>query len=732
MKPKVRRCRVFFPALLFGLFGVVQSAEAYIGPGAGFAFISSFLVLLGAFALALFYLLSWPLRFIIKALSRKNSTAQRHAKRVIVLGFDGMDPGLAARFIQEGKLPHFQRLKEEGAFSPLAIGYPTISPAAWSTFMTGTDPSYHNIYDFITRCPCSYAPLLSSAEIGKASRVLPLGKYLIPLSKPVVRLLRKGKPFWTMLGAHNIFSAILRVPITFPPEKFRGVLLSGMCTPDLKGSQGTFSYYTTNAKDHKGKQGGVQVRVTPEGDTIRTFLHGPENSVVKGGGEMRLPLTITLDDQHTRAKIKVSGQTFYLQPRTYSPWIRVTFKPGLGMKIHGICRFYLKQLDPNFELYVSPINIDPEKPALPISHPFSYAVYLAKLIGPYCTLGLAEDTWALNERVLDEEAFLQQAYLICEERERMLFSTLDKTKRGLCVCVFDTTDRVQHMFYRCLDEAHPANRGKETAKYARVIEDLYRRMDNLLGRVLAKIDEDTVLLVMSDHGFTQFKRGVNLNSWLFQHGYLALKNGQTTSGDWFANVDWERTKAFSVGLTGLFINRKGREASGIVEEGEELQALKREIMTKLTGLVDEETGTIAIREVVDTEAMFAGPYVFDAPDLLIGYNAGYRSSWEAATGRVTTSVFNDNTKSWSGDHCVDPKLVPGVLFCNRPVNTSTPDIKDIAPTVLQLFGVEIPPQMKGKPLIGNARGVEISPPTLDSQQDYERNARQMKGPQQAA
>jgi predicted AlkP superfamily phosphohydrolase/phosphomutase len=262
------------------------------------------------------------------------------------------------------------------------------------------------------------------------------------------------------------------------------------------------------------------------------------------------------------------------------------------------------------------------------------------------------------------------------------------------------------MFFRCLDESHPANRGKEVEKYKNVIEALYIRMDKLIGKVLEKVDDKTVIIVMSDHGFTQFKRGVNLNTWFLQNGYLSLKDGKTTSGDWFENVDWKKTKAFSLGLTGVFINRKGREANGIVEEGDELRNLKRELMQKLKGLVDEETGEVSILDVVDTESALSGPYAYDAPDLLVGYNAGYRNSWTCATGRVTEKVFEDNTKHWSGDHCVDPKVVPAVLFVNREINTTRPDIKDIAPTVLKLFGVGIPKYMKGKPLVGVPEEVE--------------------------
>jgi predicted AlkP superfamily phosphohydrolase/phosphomutase len=677
---------------------LTDGAQAYIGPGAGFAFLSSFLILILTFALAIFYLLSWPVRYAVSALLRSGRRTKSSVNRVIIIGLDGMDPKLADEFMKRGKLPNFARLSEQGTFTSLATSYPSISPVAWSSFMTGVDPSHHNIFDFITRDPCTYQPMLTSAEIGKASKVFPIGKYMLPLGKPRMKLLRKGRPFWKILGEHGIWSSVLRVPITFPPEKFNGVMLSGMCVPDLKGSQGTFAHYTTDKDKNGVETGGVSRFVEIKDGVIDTLLYGPENSLLRSGVEITIPLKIRIDKGAGRASIEVSGQRFGLAPRSYSPWIRLAFPAGLGIKVHGICRFYINTLDRGFDMYVTPINIDPENPALPISHPFIYSIYLAKLQGPFGTLGLAEDTWALNEGVIDEDAFLEQAYLLYEEREKMFFNALERTPRGLCACVFDTTDRVQHMFFRCLDDGHPANKGKETEKYKNVIEDLYVRMDGLIGRALEYTDDKTVLMVISDHGFTQFKRGVNLNSWLFKEGYLKLRDGRSTSGDWFQNVDWDGTRAFSLGLAGIFINRKGREMKGVVEEGEEVELLKSELIGKLKGLRDEHRGEVAIREVIDTDASSTGPYKHDAPDLLVGYNAGYRSSWTCAVGRVTEDVFEDNTKHWSGDHCVDPKIVPGVIFSNRRIVKENPHLNDMAPTVLRLFGVGIPNYMKGKPL----------------------------------
>jgi predicted AlkP superfamily phosphohydrolase/phosphomutase len=207
-------------------------------------------------------------------------------------------------------------------------------------------------------------------------------------------------------------------------------------------------------------------------------------------------------------------------------------------------------------------------------------------------------------------------------------------------------------------------------------------------------------MVMSDHGFCNFRRGVNLNTWLKEQGYLVLKEGQSTSADWFAHVDWDKTRAFTLGLTGIFINRKGREAKGIVEKGPELDALCAEIKAKLERLVDPQNGENVVKEAFLTRELHSGPYADTAPEILVGYHRGYRHSWDCATGAVSAEVFSDNTKSWSGDHCVDPRLVPGVFWCNRKISVPDPNILDIAPTTLELFGVEVPRYMQGRNLFG--------------------------------
>jgi predicted AlkP superfamily phosphohydrolase/phosphomutase len=573
---------------------------------------------------------------------------------------------------------------------------------AWSSFSTGAHPARHNIFDFLDRDRRTYLPLLSSTHIGKVDRFLKIGKWRIPLQRPELRLLRRSKPFWTILGEHRIWSTVLRVPITFPPDRFHGAELSAMCVPDLLGTQGTFLLYTTRPAAARFKEGGLRHEVTVDADRVTTTLHGPENTFVAGNLPLTLPLAIRLDRAAGRAHVEIGGTALRLTAGELSDWVALRFRAMPGVTVKGLTRLLVTEMGEHFSLYVAPINLDPESPAMPISHPPYYATYLAKKVGPYATLGLAEDTWALNEGVTDDGTFLKQTYDIDREREEMFFAALERLDSGSLVCVFDATDRIQHMFWRDIDAGHPAARGRDKAPHRHAIRELYKHNDALVGRVRERMHEGDVLMVISDHGFTSFRRGVNLNQWLLREGFLALKPSVDGRAEWLRDVDWSKTRAYVLGLTGLFLNLKGREAQGTVEPGAEAAALKAEIAAKLRGLRDEEKKAVGINEAFDSAALYSGPYLENAPDLIIGSNAGYRISWDCATGVVSGAVFEDNLKPWSGDHCVDPRLVPGVFFCNRKVTTAEPALIDIAPTALRLFGIEPPSYMDGKSLTGLA------------------------------
>ena len=680
---------------------MIQPLLAYIGPGAGVALLSSFLVLLTTMVVVVFSLLLMPFRLLWRAIRRKKRL-KPWVKRLIIVGLDGQDPQLTERFMKEGKLPNFSKLADRGCYRRLRTTFPSLSPTAWSSFATGTDPAKHNIFDFLGRDTRTYLPVLSSAHIGDVEKFLKIGKYRIPLRKPELRLLRKSKPSWTILGEHEIWSTVLRVPITFPPEEFHGAQLSAMCTPDLLGSQGTFFLYTTRPADTKFKEGGIRVALPAGGDRFQTSVKGPENAFLEGKPPLEVPMTIALDRAARRARVQLDGTAVDLKEKELSDWITLSFKAAPAIKVSANCRMMITEMDEHFSLYVTPLNIDPENPAMPISHPSYYATYLAKRIGPYCTLGLAEDTWALNEGVIDDATFLKQAYDIDREREQMFFVALDRLRKGTLTCVFDGVDRIQHMFWRYFEKGHPAARSASGSEHADAIEKIYRHSDELVGKVMARLRRDDMLMVVSDHGFASFRRGVNLNAWLLSKGWLALKEGGDGTAEWLREVDWSRTKAYALGLTGMFLNIEGREGKGIVKPGEDAARVKAEIMAALKGLRDTGTGETAVNEAFDTAKLYSGPYLPNAPDLIIGFNAGYRTSWDGATGVVSGPVFEDNTKAWSGDHCIDPRLVPGVLFASRKIDRKDPALVDIAPTVLRLFGIDPPAHMDGKPLYEKA------------------------------
>ncbi|MFQ5512429.1 MAG: alkaline phosphatase family protein, partial [Candidatus Krumholzibacteriia bacterium] len=705
--------------VVVSVLSVPSAVHAYVGPGAGFALVSSFLTFVIAFFTAFFALFTYPARMAWRAVRRKRPESAARAKKVIMLGLDGLDPLITERLMDAGELPNFSKLKARGTYRRLGTANPAMSPVAWSSFATGSDASHHGIFDFLTRDRRTYLPQLSSSHVYGESRFWKLGPFRIPRGHGGVRFLRKSVSFWKILSDYGVFSTVLRVPITFPPEKIHGLVLAGMDVPDLRGTMGTFTFFTQSpAAD---KIGGMVIKL-PQGNSgspLWSELPGPVSPI--DGKPIPLEVEIHRANGSGRARVRVGDQVFALGEREYSPWIKLTFKAAANIKMTGIARFYITQMQGDFGMYVTPIHIDPDKPVMPVSSPSVYSAYLSKLIGPYATLGLAEDTWAVNERVLDEDGFLKQAYLYYEERRKMWFHALKKLRKGMVCCVFDLSDRLQHICFRYLDADHPANAGKDTTRYKEALYDMYREMDKLLGETLAYEDKNTALFVLSDHGFKTFQRGVDLNTWLWGNGYLAVKDeapqraanpggpgaakqaagpsaGDTPGGEYLSSVDWSKTRAYAIGLGGIYINLEGRERHGTVARAE-AEALKKEIADKLLALDDPKRSTPAISGMTDVARDFKGPYRHDGPDLLVGFAEGYRVSWDCARGVVTGEVFEDNTKSWSGDHCMDPRVVPGILFSNLDIAAEEPRLMDLAPTVLELFGIRAPGHMVGRSLV---------------------------------
>ncbi len=669
---------------------------AYIGPGGGFAVSASLLTVVIVVAGILLLVVGFPISTLWYLLRPRRVNYRHGFRKVVVLGLDGLEPKIVRRLMQQGRLPNFAALARNGHFSELRTVAPAITPAAWSSFMTGNDPSRHNIFDFITRDPATYLPRLSSSDVLPPRRILKVGRWRIPISRPRVRMLRKGVPFWHVLGRHRLEVTVLRMPITFPPERFRGRLLSGMCVPDLLGTQGTFSSYSTHPLP-PDSDGGQSHEIRFEGASARCHITGPKNPYAADDSNLTLPLLLRKTRRDV-LELKPGGTRLRLRVGEQSDWVALRFRAGPA-RIHGRVRFHLNSCEPRTSLYMTPVHIDPERPAMPLSHPEIFCSYLAKRTGVFGTLGLTEDTGALNDGALDAGGFLKQAWALYQERERMFLETLDKKADDLTICVFDTPDRLQHMFWRQHEQAPPDGQS--------VVDQMVTRMDRLVGETLKRLDDKTLLIVLSDHGFTSFRRGVNLNTWLRDNGYLYLKPDAPPGRPWLEGVDWQRTRAYALGLSGVFVNLRGREARGIVEPGAEFDRLLADLKAGLERLMDETTDgeeTRVIRRVRITSQVYSGPYRFEGPDLLVGYEAGYRVSWESAKGQLAGSVLADNTRAWSGDHCVDPDIVPGVLFSNARFARTSPGITDLAPTILDVFGVAPEAPMQGESLLQRGRG----------------------------
>lgn len=260
------------------------------------------------------------------------------------------------------------------------------------------------------------------------------------------------------------------------------------------------------------------------------------------------------------------------------------------------------------------------------------------------------------------------------------------------------------MMWRLMDTKYPGFDASAAAQYGPAIREFYEQMDQVLGEVLPKVDEHTTLLVLSDHGFAPYYRSFNLNTWLLNNGHIAMKEGAVEDESQpFSGVDWSRTKAYGLGLNGLYLNLRGREREGIVAPGAEADTLLKEIRDKLLAVRDPQNNLAVITRVDRASEVYQGPYAGSGPDLLVGYNRGYRAGWKTILGAFPPDVLEDNTNPWSGDHCMDHTMVPGVLLSNRKIVAESPALTDIAPTILAEFGIAKSSSMMGHSVFEAAR-----------------------------
>ena len=634
----------------------------------------------------------------LSLLSCQHAQRAANSRKVIILGVDGLDPDLLTRFMAEGKMPNFARLAEQGSFKRLTTSIPPQSPVAWSNLITGMNAGGHGIFDFIHRDPKTFQLYFSTSKVEGPAHSFHVGKWVIPLGSGSAEQLRHGTAFWEILDENHIHNFVYRIPANFPPIDAKGKTLSGMGTPDLRGTYGTFTFYTDDPTAAAGAvEGGEIVQVDVKNNRVATNLIGPDNTFLKNSPPSTEPFTVDVDPLEPVARIDLQGQKFVLKEGEWSGWLPVEFElmPVIG-NVKGICRFYLKQAHPRFQLYVSPINIDPENPALPISTPSSYSRDLAKEIGEYHTQGIAEDTKARMADVLDDKEYLEQSRAVLAEHRRAFDAEFPKFHNGLFFFYFSSLDLNGHMLWRLTDPESPAYDASEAAKHGGALEEFYQQIDQVLGEVMPRLDENTTLLVLSDHGFAPYRRSFNLNTWLANNGYITRKEGASgDSSEPFADVDWSRTRAYGLGLNGLYVNIRGRERDGVVDPAQ-ADALLREIRDKLIAVHDPKNNSPVITRVDLASEIYQGPYARSGPDALVGYNRGYRSGWKTILGAFPPDVLEDNTNPWSGDHCMDFTKVPGVLLSNRKIAAEAPALIDIAPTILAEYGIPKTKDMKGQ------------------------------------
>jgi predicted AlkP superfamily phosphohydrolase/phosphomutase len=651
--------------------------------------------------------------------NRRRKSA-RHGKQVIVLGIDGFDPRLCERLMDQGALPHLAGLRAAGGFRPLGTSIPPQSPVAWANFITGADAGVHGIFDFIHRDPKKQCmPYFAMSETVEAEQGWEVGEHRIPLTfwpfnhDPARTLLRRGGvPFWDYLDAAGIPAWIYDIPSNYPPspsEHGHQFCLSGLGTPDLLGTQGTYQWFSSRCRRVRDDGGGMRKPLRFKNNTATATLTGPRNTLLKQPVDAEVQFQVHRHPHEPLARIELQGQTIVLKEGEWSDWLKVAFPLEMPAflpndEVAGICRLYLQEVRPHFRLYVSPINVDPSDPAQQVSEPAEFITKISEELGLFYTTGFQEDHKARRHGVFTDEEYLEQANYVLAERMNLLGYALEHYQDGLLFFYFSSTDLQAHMFWWDSDERHPVRSPEDAKKYYGVLAELYGKMDAVVGDVLKRFGDATIMVV-SDHGFCNFRRQFNINTWLRDNGYLGPPDCEGLLYDprqpYKTLVDWTRTRAYGLGINSLYLNLAGRERDGIVSPTER-DALLEELRAKLLAVRDPLDGQPAISEVHRADQAYAGPLLYRAPDLIIGYRRGYRSSWDTALGGITAEIFSDNKEAWSADHCMATGEIPGVVFSNKPILHEQPALIDLAPTILEEFGLTPPRTMGGRSVFKSA------------------------------
>lgn len=625
--------------------------------------------------------------------------------RVIILGFDGVEPSIVEKMLAGGELPHLDALRQKGAYKHLDTANPPQSPTAWSSFTTCKYPGNHGIYDFLRRTPANYLPGVGFGTAYQATLEAD-GSVATPAH---FESLRKGDSFWVEADRQGARCKILVVPFAYPADDLsQGCMLCGLGVPDLRGTTSMYYAFSEEFTRQASVSGGIEFPLQFQGDKAVVTIPGARNPQVPRSGDpgayVKVPIEFTADRANHTVAIKLPTETVSIKEGDWTKWIEWTFEVTPKFTVHAISRFQLLEAGSHVRLYMTCLQFHPKDPYMRMSTPPRYAGELADRYGLYKTIGWTYDTNALRQDALTEDTFLDDTRRTMAWRERLMLDELDRGNFDLLIAAWTATDRVAHLFWRFRDPKHPLYTEEGAKKYGRAVEDTYIKMDEIVGNVMGKLEENDLLMVLSDHGFHSFRTGLNVNTWLIRNGYLAVK-GQTDPAtahngqDYLRGYDWTKSKAYSLGLGSIFLNLKGREGQGTVDPAD-ARALIQEIRQKLLAVTDPATGD-KVFSAIYTRDEFKGIAEADAPDIQLGYAEGYQSTKATVNGSAPQDVFEPNTDKWSGEHASsDVALTSGVFFSNRSIGDRDPRIVDLGVTALKYIGAQIPQDFEGRNLLG--------------------------------
>ncbi len=618
--------------------------------------------------------------------------------RVVILGFDGVEPTIIDDMLRAGELPNLRALRAAGNYRRLLSSNPPQSPTAWSSFATCKRPGNHGIYDFLRRNPETYIPGLGFGAM-RSPELAPDGSLLRPAEYVNYR---KGETFWRVANRQGVRCKLLNVPYAYPPEPLaESLMLCGLDVPDIRGTQSTFLAFSDAFSETEQLPGGMRLPLKFEGNKAEVQVPGLRHPRERRSVEV--PMTVVVDRGQHAITLGIQGKTVSLSEHAWSDWIEWTFPVTPKFAVRAISRVHVLEAGARVRLYMTCLQMHPKEPHLPISAPEEYAGQLADRFGLFKTIGWTDDTKALQQGELDEALFLEEAWATMDWQDKLILDELGSGDFDLLIGGWTSTDRIAHMFWRFRDVSHPTYSEKSAKAFQRALEDTYARMDAAVGKVMEALNEDDLLMVLSDHGFHSFRKGFSVNTWLIRNGYLAVKgrnDAETsfTDAKYLTEYDWSRTRAYGLGLGSIYLNIKGREGQGAVSP-EDAPALRAEIRDRLLAATDKESNVRIFRAVYTREEAYRGDAAHDAPDLQLGYAEGYQTDKTSAAGAAPAEVISLNDDKWSGDHAAsDVAGTPGILFSNSPL-VEGPAIIDIGVTTLAYLGADVPSDFEGVSLL---------------------------------